>query len=329
MNKFDRVISILILLQSKRLLRAAEVAERFDVSLRTVYRDIATLKQAGVPIIGDPGLGYSIMEGYRLPPIMLEEEEALALLTGEKFIGRLTDPTTQAYYSAAMTKIRATLRSTEKASLQSFDDGVLFGNSLHKTPSPFLPQLFKAIAHQQTIRIAYQKPSGEASERSLAPIGCYNDFNVWYLAAYCLNKQDYRTFRVDRIQAVHLLEEKVTQSLMSLKSYMEQQRENWNTYRNFQSFSIRFDFSVMEHVERRKYYFGFMEQTNTSNGVEVQFWYSSVEIMARFLLQFGGHATILENNALKERVLNLVQELYHHYHPSTATSTSSTPIHKD
>jgi predicted DNA-binding transcriptional regulator YafY len=96
MNKFDRVISTLILLQTKKIIKASNISERFGISLRTVYRDISTLKNAGIPIIGDPGIGYSIMDGYRLPPIMFNEGEALALLTAEKFIGKITDKTTQA-----------------------------------------------------------------------------------------------------------------------------------------------------------------------------------------------------------------------------------------
>jgi predicted DNA-binding transcriptional regulator YafY len=78
MNKFDRITAILIHLQSKRLVTAQELSDRFEVSLRTIYRDIETLLNAGVPIIGEVGVGYSMMEGYRLPPIMFTQEEAIA-----------------------------------------------------------------------------------------------------------------------------------------------------------------------------------------------------------------------------------------------------------
>ena len=121
MNKFDRVISTLVLLQTKKIMKASTISERFDISLRTVYRDINTLKTAGIPIIGDPGIGYSIMDGYRLPPIMFTEAEVASLLTAEKFIGKITDKDTQVYYSSAMTKIKAILRSSEKQSLAVLD----------------------------------------------------------------------------------------------------------------------------------------------------------------------------------------------------------------
>ena len=94
MNRIDRIAAILIQLQSKRLVKGNEIAERFDISLRTVYRDIQTLIEAGVPILSETGIGYSIMEGYRLPPIMFTREEALAFLTAEKLVQQFTDETT-------------------------------------------------------------------------------------------------------------------------------------------------------------------------------------------------------------------------------------------
>src|ERR1700741_4212443 len=102
MNRIDRVTAILIQLQSKRVVKAQEIADRFAISLRTVYRDIKTLDEAGIPIIGEAGIGYSIMEGYRLPPVMFTREEATALLTAEKLVEKLTDTSTQQTYQGAM-----------------------------------------------------------------------------------------------------------------------------------------------------------------------------------------------------------------------------------
>src|SRR6516225_6370867 len=107
MNRIDRVTAILIQLQSRKIVKAQDIAERFSISLRTVYRDIRTLEEAGVPILGEAGIGYSIMEGYRLPPVMFAREEATAFLTAEKLVEKLTDPSTDASYKSAMFKVRA------------------------------------------------------------------------------------------------------------------------------------------------------------------------------------------------------------------------------
>tara|TARA_R110002073_G_C9461371_1_gene578752 strand:+ start:1636 stop:1941 length:306 start_codon:yes stop_codon:yes gene_type:complete len=90
-NRFDRIVSILVQLQSKRIVKAQELADRFEVSLRTIYRDIRTLEASGVPIISEAGVGYSIMEGYRLPPVMFTREEAGSFVAAEKLMQKFVD----------------------------------------------------------------------------------------------------------------------------------------------------------------------------------------------------------------------------------------------
>jgi len=202
MNKFDRVISTLVLLQTRKVIKAMTISERFDISLRTVYRDIRTLKNAGIPIIGDPGIGYSIMDGYRMPPIMFNEGEAAALLTAEKFIAKLKDQDTQDYYSSAMMKIKAILRSSEKQSLAVLDDSIAISDDNKWENKTYLQDIFKGIAAQRILNIDYQKADGSSSQRKLEPIGCYHQFNNWYLVAFCQLQNDYRTFKINRIKTV-------------------------------------------------------------------------------------------------------------------------------
>src|ERR1700712_4761526 len=124
MNRIDRISAILIQLQSRRVVKAGDIADRFNISLRTVYRDIKTLEQAGIPLIGEAGVGYSIMDGYRLPPVMFTREEATAFLTAEKFVEKLTDASTVATYQSAMYKIKAILKTTEKDLLEDMDANI-------------------------------------------------------------------------------------------------------------------------------------------------------------------------------------------------------------
>lgn len=313
MNKFDRVFSILVLLQTKPIVKAVAMAERFDISLRTVYRDIRTLKNAGIPIIGDPGIGYSIMDGYRLPPIMFSEGEAAALLTAEKFIGRLTDKETQAYYSNAMMKIKAILRSSEKQALAVLDESIAISASARAADKGYLPDLFKGIAAKQLLKMHYQKADGSQSERVVEPVGCYHHSNHWYVLAFCRLKKDYRTFKMNRIVNLQALDQYFEGQHISVQDYIDQQDQSWKAAHPFQTIEIVFQPAFVQFAESRKHYFGFVEQTTKEEGVRMKFLNSSLEVMARWLLQFGDQATVLAPQALKDRLRVLATELYQHY----------------
>lgn len=313
MNKFDRVFSTLVLLQTQRIIKAMAIAERFDISLRTVYRDIRTLKNAGIPIIGDPGIGYSIMDGYRLPPIMFNEGEAAALLTAEKFIGKLTDKETQAYYSNAMIKIKAILRSTEKQALAVLDNSIAISDNQTWENKTYLQDLFRSIAARHLLKMQYTKADGTHSERNLEPIGCYHHRDNWYLVAFCQLKKDYRTFKLNRIVSLQVLDQHYDRDHIGLQDYIDQQNRSWKKEHQFYTIEVAFNPSLLQYAESRKYYFGFIEQSIQEDGVHMKFLNSSLEVLARWLLQFGDQATVLAPIALKERLKVLATQLYRHY----------------
>ena len=158
MNRLDRVTAILIQLQSKRVVKAQDIAERFNISLRTVYRDIRTLEEAGIPLAGETGVGYSIMEGYRLPPVMFTMEEATAFLTAEKLVEKLTDVSTDESFKSAMYKIRSVLRSTEKDHLEIMDDHIEVQENQYLPKSKSensLQNLLKCISEKKVLTINY------------------------------------------------------------------------------------------------------------------------------------------------------------------------------
>lgn len=313
MNKFDRVFSILILLQSKNVLTAKAISDKYQVSLRTVYRDINTLKTAGVPIIGDPGVGYSIMEGYRLPPMMFNEEEAASLLTAEKFIGKLTDAKTQANYRNAMIKIRSILRSSEKESIAKLDEAIAISDDNNWSNQDYLHDMFRSIASKQIIQIDYRKVDGDTTQRKLEAIGCYHQYNAWYLIAYCLTRNDYRTFKVNRIVNLNVLKEKYHTKHISLKEYIDRQDESWKEDKRFYAIEISFKYSLIEYAERRKYYFGFVEQYDDGSQVHMKFLNTSLDFIARWLLQFGDQAKAIAPVELVDRMKSLTSSLHNHY----------------
>src|ERR1700748_1090410 len=158
MNRIDRISAILIQLQSRRVVKAGDIAERFNISLRTVYRDVKTLEEAGIPLIGEAGVGYSIMDGYRLPPVMFTREEATAFLTAEKFVEKLTDASTMANHKSAMYKIRAILKTTEKDLLEDMDGNIEVFKSFRQPYVPgndYIQPILNCIAQKCVISIEY------------------------------------------------------------------------------------------------------------------------------------------------------------------------------
>jgi predicted DNA-binding transcriptional regulator YafY len=107
MNRIDRISAILIQLQSHSLVKAQQISERFNISIRTVYRDIRTLEEAGIPIIGNPGIGYSLAEGFKLSPLMFTQKEALSFLIAEKLVHELTDSNSNEHYKSGIEKIKS------------------------------------------------------------------------------------------------------------------------------------------------------------------------------------------------------------------------------
>ena len=123
-KRFDRIVAILIQLQSKRIIKAQDLADRFQVSLRTIYRDIRTLEASGVPIVSEAGVGYSIMEGYRLPPVMFTREEAGSFVAAEKLMQKFTDKTLGAHHESAMFKVKSVLRGQQKDWISALESTV-------------------------------------------------------------------------------------------------------------------------------------------------------------------------------------------------------------
>ncbi|MBD0276335.1 MAG: HTH domain-containing protein [Flavisolibacter sp.] len=150
MNRIDRLAAILIQLQSRPLVKAQDIAAKFSISLRTVYRDIRALEEAGVPIIGEAGTGYRLMEGYKLPPVMLNQDEAAAMLTAAKLMQTMSDAPLSKYYNSALDKIKAVLRSTEKYHIAEMDEHIAVVSHptfVYEKPAELhLPKILQAIA---------------------------------------------------------------------------------------------------------------------------------------------------------------------------------------
>ncbi len=205
MNRLDRISAILVQLQSRSIVRAVDCAERFGVSVRTIYRDMRTLEQAGVPVYGDAGVGYSLIEGYRLPPLMFTPEEALAFLTAEKFIEQMTDSHNSGHFRSGMDKVRAVMRGVQKDYMADVGKNIVVCRSPHvsQTVRPgVLQAILRSIDEKEILTMEYRRGDGRDSRREVEAVGMTFSHPCWYLAAWCHLRNEYRTFRLDRIDSL-------------------------------------------------------------------------------------------------------------------------------
>jgi predicted DNA-binding transcriptional regulator YafY len=207
MRRADRLFQIVQLIRGRRLTTAGLLAQRLEVSLRTVYRDVADLQHQGVPIEGEAGVGYRMRAGFDLPPLMFSTDEARALVAAIRLTQPRLDGALARGAEAALHKIMAVLPAATRVAAESL--------SLYAPPvGPDEATLARlALVREATearckLRISYRDLKDATSERTLWPLGCFFWGQVWTLAAWCETRQDFRSFRVDRIEALTVLDER-------------------------------------------------------------------------------------------------------------------------
>ncbi|MBT0813174.1 YafY family transcriptional regulator [Litoribacter ruber] len=200
MNRLDRITSILIQIQSKRLTTARELAQRHEVTNRTIYRDIKTLRLAGVPIGEEEGKGYFLVEGYRLPPVIFTMEEARAMITTSKILNYHAEDSLKQNYGSALYKIKAVLSLKDKDKLELLNSRIGYQKPWAPT-SIFLDAIQHSITENQKLKISYQtRGEGHLKERIIHPYAVYFSGAVWSTIAFCELRQEIREFRLDRIK---------------------------------------------------------------------------------------------------------------------------------
>ena len=304
-KRFDRIVAILIQLQSKRIVKAQELSDRFEVSLRTIYRDIRTLEAAGVPIASEAGIGYSIMEGYRLPPVMFTREEAGSFVAAEKLMQKFTDKSLGAYHESAMIKLKSVLRGAEKDWVEALESQVSIFPSQEifndKVPNA-LEVLFESIAEKTQVFLSYESIQADGPiDRNIEPVGIFNENNFWYVLGYCHLRQDYRQFRTDRIHKINrtpntfLLQHASVEELRNVESAQKTKVR------------ILVDKKVAKFLRGSRQRYGFVKEITNRNEVEMTFMVDDIDNhFARWYLMFGDYARILEPEQLRTRVAELL-----------------------
>lgn len=317
MNRIDRLSAILIQLQSKKVVKAQEIADRFDISLRTVYRDLRALEGAGVPIGAEAGIGYFLLAGYSLPPLKFSKEEAGALLLAAKLAEWQTDKSIRKYLNDALLKIRAALKMEEKEYLEQIENNI---EVLHLPDKPnasnfpdhFLSDIQTALAQKRVINFDYYSPHSDAfTNRNVEPLSLCFYARHWHLMAYCQLRKGVRDFRSDRIMKLTVTSQHFDeQAHPEYKSYLD----NMMSQSDLQQVRVRFSLKVARYISEQRYFMGYVDSKVTPKHEEMLFMTMDLDSFAHWLLQFVDEVEVDEPAMLKLNLQQLTARAHTHYH---------------
>ncbi|MGO4268874.1 helix-turn-helix transcriptional regulator [Paenibacillus sp. TAF58] len=315
MNKTDRQLAIMLELQRSKVLRAEDLASLFETSVRTIYRDIQALSEMGVPILGAPGQGYSLMEGYFLPPVGFSAEEAVTLLMGTDFIEHRLDGDYGSVAKAARRKIEAILPEAVRGEstrvretmrlLQAGEPATSWREKDH------LGQARRAIMERRKLSMTYLKKMPETdgnrkSTREVAPYGLVLVQGNWILIARCDLRQDIRHFRLSRMTGLTVLEDR----------FLIPQGFNLNNYRppddRNERVLVRANPEIADKIAETCHFY--MESTEErKDGLFVNFRVRQPEELLPYVLGWGGDVEVLEPESFRQRIREEAEKILKRY----------------
>lgn len=231
MRRADRLFQLMLLLQEGRVRTAKYLAEKLEVSERTIYRDIGDLIGSGIPIDGEAGVGYLLRDEYRLPPLMFNSDELKALALGAMMVQAWSDRELASVTKTAIRKIESILPEKLRKEIE-IEQIVVPDFQMAETTSNNLAGIRHAIDQQMKLSITYQSLKGDHTERTIWPFLLYFWGNKWTLGAWCELRQGFRSFRVDLMQRADVGEEFPSDPNRSLQAYVDYQRDaDWRAAR--------------------------------------------------------------------------------------------------
>ena len=223
-KRLSRLTAILTQLQTKRILTATHLADKFSVSVRTIYRDIRALEQAGVPILTEDGKGYTLMEGYRIPPVMFTEAQANALIIAEQLVLKNKDTSFIKDYTEAIEKIKSVLQYSIKDKANLLAERTRFDQNINRERnSNNLSDLQFALTNFYIAKIEYENEQNKTTTRHIEPFALVSTTENWLLIAYCRLRKEFRYFRLDRIKKLEVLVDTFEQHKMTLQDFFDKQ----------------------------------------------------------------------------------------------------------
>jgi predicted DNA-binding transcriptional regulator YafY len=299
LNRIDRLFAILLLLQSRQTIRASEIAQRFEITERTVYRDIAALMQMGVPVVSLPGVGYQMMEGFYLPPLVFTPEEANALFLGASMLAASGNFVEAAH--KALEKLSVVLPDRTRRNAQSLAEMIHFyfpKNTFH-LDTPYLLQVREAIANKTVIRIQYHsRAENSLTEREVDSYGITTSQSAWYFYGYCHLRKDIRSFRLDRVE-----------SLVNVKRHFSiQPFSPTQASSERHLIRIRVNSAQARWVRERQHY-GFIGEEVTDDEIVMTYQVETFSEIQAWILAWGASVEVIEPLALREAIFHQAEAI--------------------
>ena len=302
MNRTDRLVAMVMFLQGRRVVKADELAAHFEVTVRTIYRDVSALCEAGVPVVGEAGVGYSLVKGYHLPPVMFTTEEAMALFIGGELVKEFADASMVEPMESALLKIRSVLPRDRQDDLERLRKAVaIYGAP--KLPSGIdqrtLLPIQQAVVSRRVLRMTYRgRAQTEDTRREVEPLGVTFHGGAWYLVGWCRLRSDFRYFKLERVRGLEVLGERFqARPDFSLGAYMAKAM----TPEEMIETKVWYAALAMERV-RRERYTAIVSEKPARDGSEVVLRSYSLEWLARWVLSFGEDAEAIEPVELRRLV---------------------------
>jgi predicted DNA-binding transcriptional regulator YafY len=303
MNRTDRLLAIVLELQGKGWQRAEDLAETFETSKRTIYRDMLALGEAGVPVVSIPGRGYSLVEGYFLPPLSFTTDEATMLLLGSDVMAQSFDVQYRAAAESAGRKIAGVLPERLREDVQALRERIAFvRQNISMTPdeSQRLLALRRAMLESHPVRFSYfarshadgaQKPT----TRIVHPYSLAHVRNIWYLSAWDTMRRDVRRFRLARIEDITVLDDTFTRPANFRADKREISAEQKIVVRAL------LDHEVARWAQEDPPFFRVAEEV-TPEGLLVTLHVPDVKDVFQWLFGWGRHLRVLEPESLRQQI---------------------------
>ena len=305
MNRTDRLLAIILELQAQGSLRAEDLAAIFETSQRTIYRDMQALTEAGVPVVSMTGQGYSLMDGYFLPPLRFSTEEAIMLLLGSNSIAQSFDEHFRRAAASASRKIEAVLPEPLRAEVREVQDSImLIVEAANEQESEWLRQLRRAILERRRVRFRYYTRSreGAAQTRDVDPYGLVNFGGAWYLVAHDHLRHDLRHFRLDRMETLSLLTQHFARPVDFRMKPRNLEHDRPLVVR------VLFDRDVARWVREARNFFAVQEE-DTPDGLLVTLRVREADEIVPWLLSWGGRVCVLEPAEVRQRLRDAAQAI--------------------